>query len=66
MKIDFGKKLSRGNVKRTVLTGKPNVVNTIAEPTRCAPVDDTFAFAGGQTLEMSVSASSLTVIRIKE
>ena len=66
VKIDFGMNLSKGRVKRTVLTGKPDAVNTIKDPVRCAPKDDVFTFAGGKTLETTVPATSLTVLRIKE
>lgn len=66
VRIEFGTNVPAGTIKRTVLTGDPEVVNTIDNPNNCAPTEDSFTFNGGNALETVVPESSLTILRFKK
>ena len=50
--------------RRITLTGEPTAINDLAQPSRIAPVEDTFAVSGPD-VTIELKPSSLTILRCK-
>ncbi len=59
-----GKKVAAQKARRIMLEGKPDDVNTLEQPLRVAPKEDTVEI-GGAVSQVMLAPHSLTILRIK-
>lgn len=62
--IDFGETVKAGDVRRISLSGARDDMNDLANPSRVAPVEGSFRFAGGRVLAAELEPTSVTILRI--